>query len=379
MLLSFALLAVYLIARNWHDTIVSKRLEAAGVQVSGVLVSAEVHSGSRRGRGSSSSGSSATVTYRFDFAGRHFVETEEDVETFAVRPTDHSHPIRVVVLPSDPDVHRIAHGHRPHTWEGTIVGSVFCLLFLLMFGTAGVCCFFPPAPKPVPDPPAAEFFVRPEPFFEVPAPRRVRWRRSNVVWTALFTLVILAPPAYAAAQWRTYLAHRHPSESFWPWNGSAMLECVCEGISYFALALPMYFVRLARIRRCVRLARYGRTTTGVVDWKLRVAWDKAKRKRATIRINGTTIGELPGKEDWVTYRYVVDGLPLFGESADGRAVLWRSHAIPPAVYLPTGREITVVYDPRNPADSVLLPYLRYYLDLDLGESSVEMTCSDAGG
>jgi len=87
-----------------------------------------------------------------------------------------------------------------------------------------------------------------------------------VVWTLVFTVLLLIPPAYAATKRREHFVARAPGAPVWPWSWSTMADAVVAGLPYFCAAVPAYFIRLARIDRVARLVRKGRVTVGVVDW-----------------------------------------------------------------------------------------------------------------
>jgi hypothetical protein len=237
-------------------------------------------------------------------------------------------------------------------------------LFAGFMGVIGVALWLPEQTPPAPP---ADFFTRPEPFLDRAPPRRLRWRRSPTVWSIVFTALMLIPPAYAGVKWHEYLAHWRPSESIWPWTWGTMVESVAQGIPYFIVALPAYVLRFARMNRVARLARTGRVTAGVVDWKLKKARAMPK---TVIKINGNAVNSLPDfTEDWIPYRYEVDGRSLTAESADRRPLLSRVQSIPVAVYLPTGRQVLVLYDPDRPEDSVLVVYAKQYLDFAVEDAA----------
>jgi hypothetical protein len=365
-LILLALLVVGCMVVSIRRTYVSRLLDASGVSARAEVLSVFNEASGTRGRhGGSTSGPLGDVTYAFDFNGRHFSDTARDVQLASLRAGQRIGRVEATVLPSNPDVHRLESGYVRREWSDTLGGCVFMGLFAAVMGALGVGLWLPERPPPAPP---AEFFTRPEPFLDGAPPRRLRSRRSPVAWSVVFTALVLIPPAYATLKLHEYIVHRAPGDPAWPWSWSTMAEAVVEGIPYFGVALPAYFMRFARMDRVARLARKGRVTVGVVDWSLK----KSRAKpRATIKINGNPVNGLPDfKENWVPYRYHVGGRALTAESADGRPLLSRSIAIPVAVYLPTGRQVLVLYDPDRPEESVLVPYAKYYFDFTVEDAAV---------
>lgn len=356
-------------------TYVSRLLDDSGVRVRADVLSvfneAGGGGGGPRGRGRGTYVPLGDVAYAFDFNGRHFSDTARDVQLNALRSNQRIGRVEATVLSSDPDVHRLETGYRRREWSDTFGGCAVMGLFAGFMGVFGVALWLPEQTPPAPPAPPAEFFTRPEPFLDRAPPRRLRWRWSPTMWTVVFTTLMLIPPAYAAVKWHEYLAHWTPRESIWPWGWGTMVECVAQGIPYFMLALPAYVLRFARMHRVARLVRIGRVTVGVVDWKLKTSRPKPK---VVIKINGSAVNSLPDfKENWVPYRYEVDGRPLTAESADGRPLLSRAQAIPVAAYLPTGRQVLVLYDPDRPEESALVPYAKYYLDFTAEDAAAVAT------
>jgi len=361
-LILLSLLVVGCMVVSIRRTYVSRLLDNSGVRVRADVVSVFNEAGGGggggpRGRGRGTYVPLCDVTYAFDFNGRHFSDTARDVQVSPLRANQRIGRVEATVLPSDPDLHRLETGYRRREWSDTFGGCAFMGLFAAVMGAIGIGLWLP---EQGPTPPTAEFFTRPEPFLDLAPPRRLRLRRSNFAWSIVFTALVLIPPAYAGVEWHEYLAHWTPRESIWPWGWGTMVDSVAQGIPYFLVALPAYILRFGRMSRVARLARKGRVTVGVVDWKLKKSRAKPK---AVIKINGSAVNGLPDfTEDWVPYRYEVDGRPLTAESADGRSLLSRSISTPVAAYLPTGRQVLVLYDPDRPHESVLVPYAKYYFD-----------------
>jgi hypothetical protein len=365
-LILLALLVAGCIVVSVRRTYLSRQLDTSGVRVPAQVQSVFNEAGRTRGRFGRTYDPVGDVTYAFDFGGRHFSDTARDVNLDPLRTDQRIGRVEATVLPSDPAVHRLESGYRRREWSDTLGGCVCMGCFVAVMGAIGVGLWLPERPPVAPPPP--EFFTRREPFFDRRPPRPVRCRRSTTVWSVVFTLLVLIPPAYADLKLREHFVHRGPGEPVWPWDWSTMTEAVLQGLPYFCAAAPAYFIRLARIDRVARLARKGRVTVGVIDWSLKKPRPKSK---TTVKINGTPVTGLPDfKEDWVPYRYEVDGRHLTAESADGRPLLLsRSRAIPDAVYLPTGRQVLVLYDPDRPEDSILVPYAKYYFDLTADDAT----------
>lgn len=366
-LILLAVLVVGCIVVSVRRTYVWRLLDDSGVVVRAQVLSVfnEV-SGGRGRHGGGYSEPVGDVTYAFDFNGRRFSDTARDVHLGTLRTDQSMGRVAATVLPANPDVHRLDSGCTPRQWSDTLAGCAFMGLFAAVMGVIGVVLWLPERPPPAAPP--AEFFTRPEPFLDQAPPRRLRRRWAPVAWTVLFTALVVFPPGYAMVKLRGHFVHRAPGEPVWPWSWATMIEAVVQGLPYFCAAVPAYFIRLARIDRVARLARKGRVTVGVVDWSLKKSRPKPT---ATFKINGTPITGPPDfKKDWVPYRYEVDGRQLTAESADGRPlILSRSRAIPDAVFLPTGRQVLVLYDPDRPEDSILVPYAKYYFNLTADDAT----------
>jgi hypothetical protein len=174
----------------------------------------------------------------------------------------------------------------------------------------------------------------------------------------IFTGIVLVPPAFAGFKWLAYLLTRRPFESVFPWGAGQVFEALGGGVAYFAVIVPFYFIWLARVRRYVSIARAGVLAVGIVEWDL-VTYAK-KPKQATLKINGTPIGgHLQFDDYWIPYRFEVGGASMTGLSPDGCGMFDKRYCVP-AMRLPTGARVEVIYDPANPKRSLLTTALPRY-------------------